>query len=137
VRYANARLGLLLAADVSRWPGRDCAELLGPLLTPIRSKGALFDGELWAVSGARRVLRRFVDTIGGGTGAPSGTIEVYSDVTSIHEIDRLKDDFIAAAAHDLKTPVTAVKGYTQIALRLARRASDVKLLQQLEMINAR
>ncbi|HEX5692500.1 MAG TPA: ATP-binding protein, partial [Roseiflexaceae bacterium] len=52
-------------------------------------------------------------------------------------LDQIKDEFVAAAAHDLKTPVTAVKGYAQIALRLAKRIDQPRLLQQLEMINAR
>jgi PAS domain S-box-containing protein len=53
------------------------------------------------------------------------------------QLDQIKDEFVAAAAHDLKTPVTAVKGYAQIALRLSRHIEQPRLLHQLEMINAR
>jgi two-component system phosphate regulon sensor histidine kinase PhoR len=138
VRYANARLGELLHTVVSGWPGRSRADLLGTLLRPLDQPSELFYGELWMVNDASgRVLRCFTRQITDAAEAPSGTIEVYSDVTQVHAMDRLKDEFVAAAAHDLKTPVTAVKGYTQIALRLAGRAGDERLLKQLEMINAR
>ena len=138
VRYANARLGELLGADVGRWPGQPRGALLGALLAPVERPSAPFYGDLWATAGPpRRVLRRFTNQVTEPGGGPAGTIEVYSDVTTLHEMDQLKDEFVAAAAHDLKTPVTAVKGYTQIALRLARKSGDQRLLQQLEMINAR
>ncbi|TAK34613.1 MAG: PAS domain S-box protein [Chloroflexota bacterium] len=44
-------------------------------------------------------------------------VEVARDVTELTELDRLKDQFILVAAHELKTPVTIVKGYTQTLLR--------------------
>jgi two-component system, OmpR family, phosphate regulon sensor histidine kinase PhoR len=138
VRYANARLGHLLSLDVAGWPGRPRDQLIGQLLTPVDQPSTLFYGELWATTGKpARLLRRFTERIADASGVTTGTIEVYSDVTEIHNMDRFKDEFVAAAAHDLKTPVTAVKGYTQIAMRLARKSGDARLLQQLEMINAR
>lgn len=136
IRYANRRLGTLLETDVSAWPGQPRAERLGQLLAPVDEIGPLFDDPLLATTGVqRRILRRFTDQIADSAGEPVGIIEVYNDVTQIHQIDRLKDEFIAAAAHDLKTPVTAVKGYTQIALRLAQRTNAQSLMQPLEMIN--
>ena len=38
---------------------------------------------------------------------------VLQDVTALKETERLKDEFIAIAAHELKTPMTAVKGYAE------------------------
>lgn len=50
-------------------------------------------------------------------GAIVGAVVVLSDITRIKEADRLKDEFIAVAAHELKTPVAIMKGYAQALLR--------------------
>lgn len=136
VRYTNARMAALLGIDVATWIGRPRAELPRPALDGEQSVEGL-SGALWELEDPPRVLRCATSSVYDRHAAPMGTVEVYSDVTAIQHMNRLKDEFIAAAAHDLKTPVTAVKGYAQIALRMARRLGDEKLVQQLAMINAR
>ncbi len=138
VRYANAQLGQLLESDTAGWLGRPRDEALPPSLIRHTTSRALIGGEIWAHHGATvRLLQRYVAPVNDPLGAQQGTIEVYTDVTAILEMNRLRDEFIAAAAHDLKTPVTAVKGYAQIAQRLAKRLGDQRLIDQLGMINAR
>lgn len=53
------------------------------------------------------------------TGAVIGAVAVVRDLTEAKTMDRLKEEFLSAAAHELKTPITALKGYTQLALRRA------------------
>ena len=50
-------------------------------------------------------------------GNPLGAVEVHSDITRLKELDLLKDQFITVAAHEIKTPVTAIKGFAQALLR--------------------
>lgn len=54
-------------------------------------------------------------------GKTEGIISYASDITSlvnkriqIEKLLRQKDEFIGVASHELKTPVTSIKGYTQI-----------------------
>lgn len=42
-----------------------------------------------------------------------GAVAVAKDVTEMIQLDRMKDDFVRVAAHELKTPVTIMKGYAQ------------------------
>lgn len=43
-----------------------------------------------------------------------GRVALLHDVTHFKTIERLKNDFIATASHDLKNPITSVLGYTQL-----------------------
>lgn len=44
-------------------------------------------------------------------------IVVLQDVTPLKEAERLKDEFIALAAHELKTPMATIKGYADMLTR--------------------
>jgi PAS domain S-box-containing protein len=44
-------------------------------------------------------------------------VSVLRDVTSAIELDHLKDQFLEVTAHELKTPITIMKAYAQLALR--------------------
>jgi signal transduction histidine kinase len=41
-------------------------------------------------------------------------------VTVLEELDRIKGEFIATASHDLKSPLTSIRGYAQLLLRRLR-----------------
>lgn len=49
-------------------------------------------------------------------------VNVARDVTEEKQVDRLKDEFISVASHELKTPLTVIKGYAQL---LAQRLQSV------------
>ena len=40
-----------------------------------------------------------------------GMVVVMHDVTRFKKLERVKDEFIATASHDLRNPITAIKGY--------------------------
>ena len=64
-------------------------------------------------------------------GQISGAVAVMSDITSMRELDRLKDQFITVAAHELKTPIAIMKGYAQGLLRIAAKmpSSERRMLE--------
>lgn len=43
-------------------------------------------------------------------------ILVLQDVTEIQRIDRMRADFVANASHELKTPITAIRGFAETLL---------------------
>lgn len=55
-------------------------------------------------------------------------VAVFRDVTRQARIDRLKEEFISVAAHELKTPMTALQGYTE--LLLSESAGEVTPMQE-------
>ena len=47
------------------------------------------------------------------------------------ELDRLTEEFIAAASHDLKAPLTTLRGYAQLLLRrLQHSQPDLRLIER-------
>jgi PAS domain S-box-containing protein len=46
-----------------------------------------------------------------------GGVTVFQDISAMKELEQQKDDFLSAAAHDLKTPLTSVKGLVQLLQR--------------------
>lgn len=47
----------------------------------------------------------------------TGVVIVLNDVTGERESDRMKSEFIATAAHELGTPLTAIMGYAELLLQ--------------------
>lgn len=56
------------------------------------------------------------------------TQEVYKKNVELHQLDRLKDDFVSVASHELRTPMAAIKSYAWMALH----RSDIPLSQKLQ-----
>ncbi|MCE7949256.1 MAG: response regulator [Chloroflexi bacterium CFX4] len=46
-----------------------------------------------------------------------GRAAVMQDITHLKQLDRAKSDFVAAVAHDLRSPLTAVLGYSELLVR--------------------
>jgi len=68
-------------------------------------------------------LRSSAAPIRDPTGAIAGAVAVARDVTEVVELDRLKDQFIRVAAHELKTPVAILKGYALTLMRTDKTLS--------------
>lgn len=65
-----------------------------------------------------------------------GAVAVVRDVTEAKLMERLREDFLSIAAHELKTPITALKGYTQLALKRSHDTSEnASTRRMLETIN--
>lgn len=45
------------------------------------------------------------------------TQEIYQMNAKLHGLDKLKDDFVSVASHELRTPMTAIKSYLWMALK--------------------
>ena len=44
---------------------------------------------------------------------PPGAVLVFHDVTDLRRLERMRQDFVANASHELKTPLASIKAYTE------------------------
>ncbi len=51
-----------------------------------------------------------------GAGARIGSVIILSDVSRLQRLERTRQDFIVNISHELKTPITIVKGYLELFL---------------------
>lgn len=52
--------------------------------------------------------------------------------TKLEEVDKMKDDFISMASHELRTPITALKGYLELVKDGLGRREDAQADQEAE-----
>jgi len=77
----------------------------------IDREGGPAETQLTLGSGARsRHLRVGGTRLADRGGRRLGTVVVLSDITRIRELENVRRDFVANVSHELKTPVTAIKG---------------------------
>jgi signal transduction histidine kinase len=112
IRYWNAAAETVLAVPEPSAVGRTVASVV-PELADAGGAGGLVPV---AVDGGERWLA--VTT----TRFPEGRVVVLRDVTDEHVLERIRHDFVATAAHELRTPIASVYG----AARTLRRP-DVTL----------
>jgi PAS domain S-box-containing protein len=60
-----------------------------------------------------------------GAGGPAGGVAVFQDITPLRDLERQKDEFLAAVSHDLKTPATIIKGRANLLHRALARAESL------------
>ena len=63
-----------------------------------------------------RVIRARTSVIEDRGGRYTGIVTVMNDVTRERELDRIKTDFITTSAHELRDPLTAIRGFSEILI---------------------
>jgi PAS domain S-box-containing protein len=117
-----------LAKKLHRLDGTMCE----PKGTPLAR--AVFDGEV--VLGEQLVVTNDVAgrdvpilvnsaPLSDGSGRAAGGVTVFQDITPLRDLERQKDEFLAAVSHDLKTPATIIKGRANLLNRALARDEQV------------
>jgi two-component system phosphate regulon sensor histidine kinase PhoR len=92
----------------------DIPELVA-LLREAREGGSKMAAGEFATEEGRQI-RTMVMPFTVSDGWYGGAVVVFRDVTAEKRIDQVRKDFVANVSHELKTPVTVIKGYTETLL---------------------
>ena len=104
---------------VDQWPiaAREITAALVPVIESLRSGTSVADTEIELRSGVRRVLSVSGSALRSAKGPLQGGVIVLRDITEQRDLERLREDIFAMAWHDMRTPLTLVKGHAEILLR--------------------
>lgn len=78
----------------------------------LRGEGATVEGDVLLLSSGERHLQVHGNLLRDGTRI-KGAMLVLSDVTRLRQIETMQREFISSASHELKTPVTSIKGFAE------------------------
>ncbi|MCF6290932.1 MAG: PAS domain S-box protein [Desulfobacterales bacterium] len=66
--------------------------------------------------GHPRTMRATTSVIEDKKGRQAGIVMIIHDVTRERETDKMKTDFISTTAHEFRTPLTSIRGFSEILL---------------------
>jgi PAS domain S-box-containing protein len=68
-------------------------------------------------------------------GVTAGYVAVLTDITQFKQLDRMKTEFVSLASHELKSPLTAIKGFVALLERAAGDDAEDPKVQFLTIID--
>jgi two-component system phosphate regulon sensor histidine kinase PhoR len=115
---------------------------LQALLRDVLTADTTLEGEAELLAPQKRVLKLTGAPLRDESGREIGCVAVLNDVTHLRALERMRSEFVANVSHELKTPITAVKGYIETLREgaIAEPANAAKFLdiiaQHADRLNA-
>jgi len=119
----NSALGKVF---LEAFPNNDIAEVIAQVL----KRGEFISKELTLIWPVQKVFQVNASPIF-ESGVVSGCLLVIHDITEIRRLETMRRDFVANVSHELKTPLTSIKGFveTLLAGALEDKENSVNFLQ--------
>jgi two-component system phosphate regulon sensor histidine kinase PhoR len=116
VKIMNPIAEGLLGVDSDQWLNQSYLKVmrnyeLNHLVEEANRKGEAISREITLLHPRRRIVTvTAVPLAGNETG---GILLVLQDITQLRQLERMRSDFVANVSHELKTPVTAIRGFAE------------------------
>jgi two-component system phosphate regulon sensor histidine kinase PhoR len=101
----------MIIGELSRTP-----RLAGFVALALRERDAFEEDMAIRVGAEDRTLNLRSTSLLDSEGERIGTLLVIADVTRIRELENVRRDFVSNVSHEIKTPITAVKGFVETLL---------------------
>lgn len=127
IRLINPAAAELLAKPIASLEGRTIQEAVGAqgLVRPIEAAlGGRQVSETYEHDG--RVLLLHASPIRSGSGRPVGVVLILRDVTQQKRMEQAQRDFISHASHELRTPISSLRGFIELLEGGAKDDSKVR-----------
>jgi two-component system, OmpR family, phosphate regulon sensor histidine kinase PhoR len=117
----NAAAGHLFEIDPALARGRDLLEAvrhpeLVRFVREAQASPAPLERELIVYAAEPRTLQVHGTALRDAHGRGLGTLVVLNDVTHLRRLERMRQDFVANVSHEIKTPITSIKGFVETLL---------------------
>jgi two-component system phosphate regulon sensor histidine kinase PhoR len=114
----NKAAGRILDLDINQAKGRFVQETIRNAQLQAFVKKILADGKPGedeiTLQGKRvRVLQMHGTILNSDKGEYLGALIVLNDITHLRHLERIRRDFVANVSHELKTPITSIKGFVE------------------------
>lgn len=71
------------------------------------------EGEVTISGATEQTLQAHGTLLSDQTGRPFGALIVFFDITRLRKLENLRREFVANVSHELKTPITSIKGFVE------------------------
>ena len=114
----NPAAEALLGVPAAQARGRTVQEVvrnvgLQRLLTDAMSKAEPITGEIVLRGDDERFLQGTATALRNAEGRDLGMLVVLNDITRLRRLENIRRDFVANVSHELKTPITSIKGFVE------------------------
>ncbi|MEW6291412.1 MAG: ATP-binding protein [Thermodesulfobacteriota bacterium] len=118
----NKAAAAIFTVDEKQAPGRLLQEVVRnidlqrQIKQILASLAPLQDEIILPHGGGERFLQTNGVPLHDGSGRNIGVLVVMNDVTRLRRLENIRRDFVANVSHELKTPITSIKGYVETLL---------------------
>jgi len=117
----NKAAGDLLGIDATSSHGRSVEEVVRDTELQQYIKNTLdnkqpTETDCFVLNDSGRSLQLYGSSLTDNKGNRSGAVLVLHDITRTRQLEEVRRDFIANVSHELKTPVTSIKGFVETLL---------------------
>ena len=100
----------------------------------MRAEGGTFAGQKLEINGKFFNLL-FAKVIDGDINSNNGIIVVIQDITEQEKLEIMRKEFVANVSHELKTPITSIRGYSETLLESGDDIDRETAAKFLDVIN--